>query len=70
MYQVAALGVTLLISIFGGLFVGFIVSNCCPIDNQFDDEEHFREVEFDNPLENIPEKGKEVEDEIEPSAVN
>ena len=63
MYQIAALGVTLVLSITGGLLCGFIVSNCCAIDNFFDDEEHFREVEFDIPLEEVPEETtKKVED--------
>ena len=75
MYQVCALGVTLVISIAGGFLVGFIVKNCCPIENYFDDEEHFHEVEFDIPLEEVEtkhDKGGE-KDEVEhgePHSVN
>ncbi len=53
MAQLAALGCTLFISIVGGLLTGFLVSNCCLTDNYFDDEEHFHEVEFDVPLEEM-----------------
>ena len=51
MYQVAALGITLGIAIISGILSGFLVSNCCVVENFFDDEEHFRDVEFDVPLE-------------------
>ena len=63
MYQIAALGITLVFSIFGGLLAGFSVACCCPIDNYFDDEEHFREVEFDIELEEV-DKEKEGTNEV------
>lgn len=53
LYQVAALGVTLALAIVGGAASGFLVSNCCVPKHLFDDEEHFREVEFDVPLQEI-----------------
>ena len=53
MYQLAALGVTLGLSILGGAASGFLVSNCCVPNHLFDDEEHFEEVEFDVPLEDV-----------------
>lgn len=53
MYQLAALGVTLGLAIFGGAASGFLVSNCCAPAHLFDDEEHFEEVEFDVPLEDV-----------------
>jgi len=69
MYQIAALGVTLLISICGGLLTGFIVSNACPIRDFFDDEEHFDKVFYDIPMEDIPDekkgKGGEAEEDAE-----
>ena len=51
--QAAALGITLLISIFGGAFTGFVASRCCNPDILFDDEEHWRELEWEDPLTSI-----------------
>jgi hypothetical protein len=51
LFQLLALAISLGIAILGGLIVGFLVSNCCPIDHHFDDEEHYLEVEYDVPLE-------------------
>jgi len=53
MYQIAALGVTLALAIFGGAASGFLVSNCCAPKHLFDDEEHFEAVEYDIPLEDV-----------------
>ena len=60
LYQALALAVSLGMAIVGGLVVGFLVQNCCPVDNQFDDEEHFQEVFYDIPMEDIPLKEKEM----------
>lgn len=65
-YQIAALGVTLGLSIGGGALSGFIVSNCCEIQHLFDDEEHFHEVYYDDPLEEILEIGKTEVEPVEP----
>ena len=62
MYQIAALGTTLVLSITGGLLCGYIVSGICVIDNYFDDEEHFTGVEFDIPLEEVVDEPKKVDD--------
>ena len=53
LYQLYALGVTLGLALLGGAGSGFLVSNCCAANHLFDDEEHFREVEYDIPLEEI-----------------
>jgi len=53
LYQLYALGVTLALALLGGAGSGFLVSNCCVANHLFDDEEHFREVNFDIPLEEI-----------------
>ena len=60
LYQALALAVSLGMAIVGGLVVGFLVQNCCSVDNQFDDEEHFQEVLYDIPMEDIPLKEKEM----------
>lgn len=72
MYQVAALGVTLVLSITGGLLSGFIVSNCLPgLDHYFDDEEHMHDVKFDNPLEDVSEAEKEEDKQFDaPPKIN
>ena len=51
--QAAALGITLGISIFGGAFTGFVASRCCNPDVLFDDDEHWRELEWEDPLTSI-----------------
>jgi len=45
-YQLAALGVTLVISLAGGAFSGLVASVFFPVEELFDDKEHFREVEY------------------------
>lgn len=59
MYQIAALGVTLVLSISGGLLAGLIVSTCCTLDHYFDDEEHMRDVKFDIELQDMSDDEKE-----------
>ena len=49
-------------AIFGGLFCGFLIQNCCTLDNHFDDEEHFLDVLFDIPMEDIPINEKEMKE--------
>ena len=44
-YQLATLGITLVISIAGGAFSGLVASCFCPPEELFDDTEHFRECE-------------------------
>ena len=41
------------IAILSGILTGFLVSNCCPTENFFDDEAHFHDVAFDIPLEEL-----------------
>lgn len=50
-YQLAALGVTLVISLAGGAFSGLIASVFFPVEELFDDKEHFREVEYPEEVE-------------------
>ena len=64
MYQLAALGVTLALSIVGGLLSGFIVSRGCKAGNFFDDEEHFHEVLYDIALEKVNDDGTEANDPV------
>ena len=44
--QVAALGVTLAISILGGALTGFIASKIGTLNYQFDDQQHFEGVDY------------------------
>ena len=44
--QLAALGITLAFSIIGGLISGFIASRFQTLEKQFEDTEHFEEVEY------------------------
>ena len=44
--QLAALGITLGISIVGGLISGFLASRCAKPDELFDDKSHFMHVEY------------------------
>lgn len=60
-YQVAALGVTLLISIVGGAFTGFITQWALPPVTLFWDKENFRECEPPSDEEDDQPAGKQVE---------
>jgi ammonium transporter Rh len=45
--QLAALGVSLTISILGGIISGFLVSRCANPEKYFDDQEHFHECDYE-----------------------
>ena len=59
-YQIAALGVTLLISIVGGAFTGFVTQWACPPETLFYDPENFKDCEPPSDGEEEHE-GKQVE---------
>lgn len=48
--QIAALGVTLAISIFSGALSGFIAGRCPMPDYNFDDTMHFEDVDYSDQI--------------------
>lgn len=58
--QLAALGITLAISITSGILGGFLASRCGKLDELFDDSEHFEHAEYFTELVAISKKEQEM----------
>ena len=65
-YQLAALGITLALSIGGGAISGFVASRFGHVDELFDDLEHFHECDYTEVI--AHEEAAHKEQEMKPVA--